>query len=246
MKTFSETIREEIKNQAPLTQRNTLEAIEAQFIISRTDTTKQLEMSHETIQTNIAAFTAELKGLQEQIKLTIDALDPDIELDSEKTENADAATTATRMVRKVTTQIERIAASQQKMSINYYNSANEQARQGFKLAWMFGIMGAILLGFTIVSAVVMTSLHLYGFSVLLGAVGGIGTTIVTFMGGLSSLQARTAKQFASAHMLLDRSYRPTIAHAMCIGYTDDERKQAAIDKIIDGLLKNDAPIKDVS
>ncbi len=60
------------------------------------------------------------------------------------------------------------------------------------------------------------------------------------MGAISSFHAKTAEQFALAQKLLDRSYRPTIANAMCIGYTDDDRKQAAIDKIIDGLLKNEA------
>ena len=84
----------------------------------------------------------------------------------------------------------------------------------------------------------MTSLHLYGYTALLGTVGVIATAITTCVGGLSSLQARTAKLFASAHQQLDRSYRPTIAHAMCVGYTDEERKQAAIDKVIDALLKN--------
>lgn len=132
------------------------------------------------------------------------------------------------------------------MSMNYFHSANEQSRQGFHLAWLFGFIGLGLLCFTIVAAVFMAILHLYGYTVLIGAIGGIGTTIITFMSTLSSLQARTAQQFAIAQKLLDRSYRPTIANAMCIGYSDEDRKQQAIDKIIEGLLKDDGAVKDVS
>ncbi len=235
-----ETLTEEIRNRVSQTQKSTLDAIEAQFLMSRADTANHLEREHEEIKTDLAGFTRELKELQEQIKQALEALDPDIEEDLDKTQNADPASTATKLVRRATTQIERITQSHQRMSMNYYNSANEQSRKGFRLAWMLWFTSVGLLAFTIVAAVFMAILHLYGFTVLFGAIGGIGTTIVAVMGALSSFHARTAEQFALAQKLLDRSYRPTIANAMCIGYTDEDRKQAAIDKIIDGLLKNEA------
>src|SRR6266496_2484524 len=227
-----ETLTEEIKNRVSLTQKSTLDAVEAQFNMAKVDTAKHLEGEHEEIKTSLTGFTSELKELQEKIKLALQALDPDIEEDLEKTDTADPAASATKMARKVTTQIERITYGHQKMSIKYFDSANEQSRKGFRLAWLLGFMAFGLLGFTIVSAVVLASLQLYGYSVLIGAIGGIGTTIISLMTTVSSLQARTAKQFANAQLLLDRSYRPTIANAMCIGYTDEARKQAAIDKII--------------
>src|SRR5205823_10152030 len=126
------------------------------------------------IKTSLTGFSTELKELQEQIKLALQALDPDIEEDPGKTDTADPASTATKMARKVTTQIERITLGHQKMSMNYFNSANEQSRQGFRLAWLLGFMGLGLLGFTIISAVVLVTLQLYGYSVLIGAIGGIG------------------------------------------------------------------------
>jgi hypothetical protein len=172
--------------------------------------------------------------------------DPDIEEDLGKADTADPASTATKMVRKASTQIERITLSHQKMSINYFNSANWQSRQAFRYAWFLGFISVGLLAFFIVAAVFAALLHLYGFAVLLGAIGGVGTTIGTVMGLISSSHAKTAEQFAVAQKLLDRSYRPTIANAMCIGYTDEERKQAALDNIIGGLLKNEASDIDVN
>lgn len=234
-----EMMSEEVKNYTSLAQKNTLEALEAQFVLARSETQNYLHTLYEDIAATLASYSIQIKDLQEQIKQALDALDPEVEDDSEKAENSGTTAAMTKTVRKVTTQIERIAANQQKMSMNYYNSTNEQAKQGFRLAWMLSVIGAAIFSTTVLAAVVMTSLHLYGYTALLGAIGVIGTAIVTTMGGLSSFQARTAKQFMRSHQLLDRSYRPTIAHAMCIGYTDEDRKQGAIDKIIDGLLKND-------
>ena len=234
------TLTEEIRNQGSLAQKHTIEAIEAQFLMAKADTAKHLEKDHEEIKTDLVTFTTELKALEEQIKMALEALDPDIEEDLDKVQNADATSTATKMVRRATTQIERITLSHQKMSMSYFNSANEQSKQGFKLAWSLVFTAIGLLAFTVIAAVFMAILHLYGFTILIGAIGTIGTTIVTVMGAISSFHAKTAEQFAFAQKLLDRSYRPTIANAMCIGFTDDDRKQAAIDKIIDGLLKNEA------
>jgi hypothetical protein len=241
-----ETLTEEIRNRVSLTQKSTLEVVESQFNLSRVDTAKYLEREHEEIRTDLANFTTELKELQEQVKLALQALDPDIEEDLGKADTADPASTATKMVRKATTQIERITLSHQKMSINYFNSANWQSRQAFRYAWFLGFISVGLLAFFIVAAVFAALLHLYGFAVLLGAIGGVGTTIGTVMGLISSSHAKTAEQFAVAQKLLDRSYRPTIANAMCIGYTDEARKQAALDNIIGGLLKNEASDIDVS
>jgi len=234
-----ETLTEEIRNRVSLTQKSTLEAVEARFNLSRVDTEKQLEREHEEIKTNLTTFGAELKDLHEQIKLALQALDPDIEEDLGKADTADPASTATKMVRKATTQIERITQSHQRMSMNYFNSADWQSRQAFRYAWFLGFTAVGLLAFFIVATVFAALLHLYAFAVLLGAIGGVGTTIGTIMGLISSSHAKTAEQFAVAQKLLDRSYRPTIANAMCIGYSDEERKQAALDNIISGLLKNE-------
>ena len=235
-----ETLTEEIRDHVSLTQKSTLDAVEDQFNMSRVDSAKHLESGHEEINTELASFTTELKGLQEQIELALQALDPDIEEDLGKADTADSVSTATKIVRKATTQIERITQSHQRMSMNYCNSANDQSKQAFKYAWFLGFTAVGLLAFFIVATVFMALLHLYGFAVVLGSIGGIGTTIVTVMGLISSSHARTAEQFALAQKLLDRSYRPTIANAMCIGYTDEDRKQAAYDKIVDSLLTNEA------
>jgi uncharacterized membrane protein YphA (DoxX/SURF4 family) len=238
-----ETMTEEIRNRVSLTQKSTLDAIEAQFNLAKVDTTKHLEEEHEEIKTRLTGFSTELKELQEQIKLALQALDPDVDEDLDKTQNADPAFTATKMVRKATTQIERITQSHQKMSMNYFNSANEQSRKAFKYAWFLGFTAVGLLAFFIVATVFMALLHLYGFAVVLGSIGGIGTTIVTVMGLISSSHAKTAEQFAYAQKLLDRRYGSTIANALIIGYTDEDRKQASIDKIVDSLLKNEATEK---
>lgn len=231
-----ETLNQEIKNHVSLTQKNTVDAVEAQFLMSKTDTAKHLEREHEEIRTGLTDFTTELKALEEQIKLALQELDPDIEEDLDKIQNADPASIATKMVRKATTQIERITACHQRMSIKYFDSANEQSRKAFKYVWILGFTAVWLLAFAIVATVFMALLHLYGFAVLLGSIGTIGTTIVTVMGVIQASHAKTTEQFAYAQKLLDRRYGSTIANAMIIGYTDDDHKQAAIDKIVDSLL----------
>ena len=199
------------------------------------DTVKLLEREHEEISTGLAGFVTELKALEEQIKFALQELDPDIEEDLNTTQNADP----TKMVRKATTQIERITASHQRMSIKYFDSANEQSRKAFKYAWFLGFTAVGLFAAVIGACVFMSILHLYGFAVILGSVGAIGGSIVTVMGWVSSSHARTIEQFAYAQKLLDRRYGSTIANAMIIGYTDDDHKQTAIDKIVDSLLRDE-------
>ena len=235
-----ETLNQEIKNHVSLTQKNTLDAVEEQFLMSKADTANHLLREHEEIRTGLTGFTTELKALEEQIKLVLQELDPDLEEDLDKTQNADPESMATKMVRKATTQIERITASHQRMSIKYFDSANEQSRKAFKYAWFLGFTAVGLLAFFIVATVFMALLHLYGFAVVLGSVGGIGATIVTVMGVIQSSHAKTTEQFAYAQKLLDRRYGSTIANAMIIGYTDEAHKQVAIDKIVESLLRDEA------
>lgn len=237
------TLTQEIKNHVSLTQKNTLDAVEAQSNMSRADTVKLLEREHEEIRTGLAGFVAELKALEEQIKFALQELDPDIEEDLDKTQIADPASTATKMARKATTQIERITLSHQKMSTKYFDSANDQSKQGFKLAWTLIFTAVGLLVFTIAAAVFMAILQLYGFTIIIGSIGTLGTTIITVMGAISSFHAKTTEQFAYAQRLLDRRYGSTIANAMIIGYPDDDHKKVALDKIVDSLLKDE--VKDV-
>lgn len=237
----AQALTEEIKNQSALSERHTLEAIEAQFRMSRTDTAEHLQREHEEIKTGLASFTAELKELQEQIKLALAELDPILDEETDQTQqNATDNTNATKIARKVTTQIERITLGHQKMSMSYYNSANQQSQQAFKYAWFLGFTAIGLFCFFVIASVFMAFLQLYGYAVLLGSIGGVATAIVTVMGLISSAYAKTTKQFALAQKLLDRSYRPTIANAICIGYSDEDRKQGAFDKIVDNLLTNEA------
>lgn len=232
---------EEVKNQSALSERHTLEAIEAQFRMSRTDTAEHLQREHEEIKNSLTSFTVELKELQEQIKLALAELDPTLDEETDQTQqNATDNTNATKIARKVTTQIERITLGHQKMSMSYYNSANQQSQQAFKYAWFLGFTAIGLFCFFVIASVFMAFLQLYGYAVLLGSIGGVATAIVTVMGLISSAYAKTTKQFALAQKLLDRSYRPTIANAICIGYSDEDRKQGAFDKIVDNLLTNEA------
>ena len=229
----------ESRNQLSLIQKNTIDAIEGQFLITQQNIQKNSEGVHNDIKTSLEVFSSQLQDLHEQTKKVLEVLEPDVDMDVEKTENEDVNTTATNIARRATTQIERIAANQQRLSTSYYNNANKQAQEGFRLARILTGVGAAFFFVVIAFAVPMTFLHLYGYTVLLGAVGTIGGAIVTAVGGLNSLQASTAKQFARSHLLLDRSYRATIAHAMCNGYIDETHKEQAIDKVIDGLLKGD-------
>ena len=229
----------ETKNQLSLIQKNTIDAIEGQFLITQQSIQKNHESVYEEIKTRLEVFSIQMRDLQEQTKKVLEVIEPDEDVDAEKTENEDVVSTAANIARRATTQIERIAANQQRLSTSYYNNANKQAQEGFRLARTLTDVGAAFFFVVIAFAVLMTFLHLYGYTVLLGAVGTIGGAIVTAVGGLNSLQASTAKQFARSHLLLDRSYRATIAHAMCNGYADETRKEQAIDKVIDGLLKSD-------
>ena len=164
--------------------------------------------------------------------------------DLDKTQNADPASTATKMVRKASTQIERITYSHQKMSTKYFDSANEQSNQSFKYAWSLYFAAVGLLVLTVVASVFMAILHLYGFTIIIGSIGTLGTTIVAVMGALSSFHAKTTEQFAYSQRLLDRRYGSTIANAMIVGYPDEEHKKAALDKIVDSLLKDE--VKDIA
>lgn len=127
-------VTEEIKNTASLYNQQTLIALEEQSRMSRQDTVKQLEEAREEIRKELDSFSAELRSLGEQVKQTLDEINPDIEEELDKTQTADPALTATKMVRKATTQIERITYSHQKMSTKYFDSANEQSKQSFKYA----------------------------------------------------------------------------------------------------------------
>lgn len=89
----------------------------------------------------------------------------------------------------------------------------------------------------------MAFLGLYGFSIVFGCIGTLGTAIVAVMGAINSFHAKTTEQFEYAQRLLDRRYGSTIANAMIIGYPDDEHKKTALDKIVDSLLRDE--IKDV-
>lgn len=234
-----ETVTEVVKNTAALFHQQTIVALEEQYRLARQETVRQLEEVRKEIRTELASFTSELHLLGEQVKQALDELNPDFEQEVDTTQTADPASTAVKNVRKATTQIERITASHQSMSKKYFDSANEQSKQSFKYAWFLYFAAFGMLFITVLAAVFMVMLQLYGYAVLFGSIGTLGTTVTYIMGAISSFHAKTTQQFADAQRLLDRRYGSTIANAIIVGYPDDEHRISALDKVVDSLIRDE-------
>ena len=211
-----------------------------------------LDIIKEEIKTGIENYNAHIQPLLDdhsnQLRLIKEISDKILESVSDTTEDSadenTSDTAAKSMARKVTNQIERITSGQHKLITDYFNNTKDEARSAFKLVRILSITGAATFVGIIVLAIIMAFLHLYDYTVLLGSIAGIGGAIATTMGRLSGgAQVKVSKQFADSLLLLDRSYRPVVAQTMCVGYVDDDRRQQALDRIIDRLLASDAVSK---
>ena len=156
----------------------------------------------------------------------------------ELSDDDDLFAVATKVARKPSTRISRIANEQLKLSRDYYNNASQQSKRSFQIALILSIVGGVIFFLTIAVTVIAEVFHFQNNQYLLPG-GTILSIISEGLAGLNFLYDRATKQFMLFQGFLDRILRASIAQAIAEEIKDDQQRQNAVERIIDNLLKHD-------
>ncbi|GCE50456.1 hypothetical protein EI42_05851 [Thermosporothrix hazakensis] len=209
--------------------------IEKQYITLQEDN-ERLTSIKGLLSTQQDKQNVEAQEIREKLAQIIALLEPEEEQDSTKKDVLSGSSMNVK-TRRASTQIERITKDHQSLINEFFNSSKKQADEAFAVVRFINILGAIACVFCLVLSVVMLFFQQFTYSAVLGSIGGIGTTLATILGKLSAnTQMHVAEQFEKSLEILNTTYQPIVAQTMCAIYADEDRKQAALDKIIDRLL----------
>ena len=197
--------------------------------------TTHLTEQGEMLATKVNEITTKLDDIKEKINKVI------VESESSKTGNSDdVESIASEIEKKSSSQIEKIAMNQVRLSNGFYNNVKTQSKQSFELARFLVIVGAGIFVISMIAFIIPIS---KGNTTLVGSIGIATSCIVEAIGGLSFLYNKASIQFAHFHLFLDRINRATIAYTMCDGIEEFSRKQEQVILVQKELLKGDEKIK---
>ncbi len=236
-KNFSENVTEQIE------QRNTtlVKNFTDHFQMIENDHQEYLKRMIEEIKKGTDRQEEQIKFLQDQLKKVLELTDLDPE-DTVESGKDDLVSIANKVAKQPTTRIARIATSQFTIGNKYYDNVNEQSKRSFEVSRRLSFIGGIIFIITI-SVVILTEAFHITHDPLLFPIGATVSGITELIAGINVLHDRSTKQFVRFHLFLDRMLRSSIAHAMSEDINDNGKKQEAIEKIIDDLLKFDDRIK---